>query len=306
MAEAKFSCSVLDVGQGSMQLIEQGDEVNIIVDCNICKAPEHVLRYLARRKVTAVELLILSGTDQDHADADGLEMLWNRFGTSIKRVWYPGFSAETDNWKRVKKLLAKMKDAGVEVWSPTAGHETTLGELGIKVLSPHPADSDTSNNASIVLKITAGGVGFLLPGDCESEERWRNILKYFKRHLPSDFLLAAHHGSANGCVEDVVKVIAPAYTVISCGEDNQFDHPDPEALTIYKKYTSKEVYITHEVGSVLLESDGESITDVVLDAGQDPDGKKNVKAAPLLTVAPTPMFEFPNRPTLPNKPRGFA
>lgn len=65
MAEAKFSCSVLDVGQGSMQLIEQGDEVNIIVDCNICGAPEFVLRYLGRRKVDVVDLLVLSGTDQD-------------------------------------------------------------------------------------------------------------------------------------------------------------------------------------------------------------------------------------------------
>ncbi|MGE3719736.1 MAG: hypothetical protein AB7G07_15200, partial [Bauldia sp.] len=87
-------------------------------------------------------------------------------------MWYPGFPAETDNWKRVKKLLAKMKEAGVEVWSPTSGYEATLGQLGIKVLSPHPADSDTSNNASIVFKITAGRVGFLLPGDCESDERW--------------------------------------------------------------------------------------------------------------------------------------
>jgi beta-lactamase superfamily II metal-dependent hydrolase len=108
-----------------------------------------------------VNLLVLGGTDQDHADADGLEMLWNRFGTQIKRVWHPGFPAETDNWKRVKKILATMKEAGVAVWSPTSGYEATFGELGIKVLSPHPADSDTSNNASIVVKITAGEVGFL-------------------------------------------------------------------------------------------------------------------------------------------------
>jgi len=306
MAEARFSCSVLDVGQGSMQLIEQGDEVNIIIDCNISKAPEHVLRYLGRRKVGRVELLLLSGTDQDHADADGLEMLWKRFGAEIRRVWYPGYFAPTDNWKRVRKLLAKMKEAGVQVWSPTAGYETTLGELHIKVLSPHPADSDTSNNASIVVKITAGELGLLFPGDCESEERWRNILKYFGRHLPSHFLLAAHHGSDHGCVEDVVKVIAPDYTVISCGEDNQFEHPDPGALRIYRKHTSREVYVTHEVGSVLLESDGSSITNVILDAGQEPDGKKAAKAASLLSVASAPRFEFPNRPITPNKPREFA
>ena len=46
MAEAKFSFSVLTVGQGSMQLIEEGDDTNIVFDCNISGAPEYVRRYL--------------------------------------------------------------------------------------------------------------------------------------------------------------------------------------------------------------------------------------------------------------------
>ena len=37
MPEAKFSFSVLNVGQGSMQLIEEGDDTNIAIDCNICR-----------------------------------------------------------------------------------------------------------------------------------------------------------------------------------------------------------------------------------------------------------------------------
>ncbi len=304
MAESKFSCSILDVGQGSLQLVEQGDEVNIVIDCNICKAPEHVLRYLGRRKVKQIDLLILSGTDQDHADADGLEMLWNRFGTDIKRVWYPSYPADTDNWKKVKHILKKMKQAGVEVNTPSAGEEDSFGQLNLKVLSPHPDDSDTSNNTSIVVKISAGDVSFVFPGDCE-DERWQSILKFFKRHLPADVLLAPHHGSNHGCVEDVVEVIAPRYTVISCGKDNQFGHPDKNALAVYRKHTTKEVYITHEVGSVLFESDGKSVTNVVLDAGQDDDGKKEAVASSLL-VTSSARFEFPDRPIKPNKPRGFA
>ncbi len=305
MAESKFSCSILDVGQGSLQLIEQGDDFNIIIDCNICKAPEHVLRYLGRRKVRQVDLLILSGTDQDHADADGLEMLWNRFGTEIKRVWYPNYPATTDNWRQIKRVFKKMEEAGVEVYSPSAGEEGAFGQLKFKVLSPHPDESDTSNNTSIVVKITAGEVSFLFPGDCE-DDRWQSIVKYFERHLPADVLLAPHHGSHNGCVERAIELIAPQYTVVSCGKDNQFGHPDKEALAIYRKYSRKAVYITHEVGSVLFECDGRSITNVVLDAGRDDDGKKETVAASLLSVATPTRFEFPNRPIKPNKPRGFA
>ena len=35
MPEAKFSFSVLNVGQGSMRLIEEGDDTNVAIDCNI-------------------------------------------------------------------------------------------------------------------------------------------------------------------------------------------------------------------------------------------------------------------------------
>jgi len=278
MAEAKFSFGVLDVGQGSMQLIEEGDDTNVTIDCNISGAPEFAKRYLGRRKVNHIDLHIFSGQDQDHADADGFEMLINKTDGDIREVWYPDFSTDTDNWKAVLKLIEELKKKGTRVRKPQAGEYFKFNGLAVKVLSPHPDDSDSSNNASLVVKIIAGDVSFLAPGDCESETRWKNIVKYFKDWLPSNVLLAAHHGSLNGCVEEAVEIIAPEYTVISCGKDNPYGHPDDDAVEIYTEHTSEKVYITHEVGSILFESDGKTITNVILDAGQDPDGKKMVEA----------------------------
>jgi len=63
---------VLNVGQGSVQLIEEGDDTNIVIDCNLSGAPEYVRRYLGRRKVDHLDLLIFSGTDQDHAERRGV------------------------------------------------------------------------------------------------------------------------------------------------------------------------------------------------------------------------------------------
>lgn len=277
MSEAKYSFSILDVGQGNMQLIEQGDQTNIAIDCNISGAPEFVRRYLARRKVKHLDLLIFSGTDEDHADVEGFQTLINVTEGNIGEIWYPSFPADTENWKEVLKLIDELKARGTKVNKPQAGDEHQFNGFGLKVLSPHPDDSDTSNNASIVVKITVDEIGFLFPGDCESEARWGNIIKYFKKWLPSNVLLAAHHGSINGCVEDAVKLIGPEYTAISCGEDNQHGHPHEDAVEIYTKYTSENIYITHEVGSILFESDGKSITKVIPDAGQDSDGKKSIE-----------------------------
>ena len=66
----------------------------------------------------------------------------------------------------------------------------------------------------------------------------------------------------------------PEYSIVSAGEDNKYGHPDKSILTLLKKYTRKEVYITCEHGSVLFESDGKTIVNVVPNAGQDDEGKK--------------------------------
>src|SRR5713226_7876756 len=209
MAESKYSFSVLNVGQGSMQLIEEGDKTNITIDCNITSAPELVKRYLGRRKVDHIDLHIFSGTDTDHADADGFQMLINKVDGDIHEIWHPDFSADTASWKAVLELIDGLKKKGTIVRTPQAGDYFKVGGFAVKVLSPHDDDSDTSNNASIVVKIIADEVSCLGPGDCESENRWNNIIKYFRSWLPSNILLAAHHGSANGCVEEAVKIIAP-------------------------------------------------------------------------------------------------
>jgi competence protein ComEC len=274
MAESKFSFNVLNVGQGSMQLIEEGDLTNIVVDCNISKAPELVRRYLGRRKVDHIDVVALTGTDLDHADPDGFQMLINFVNSRIGQVWYPGYEADTDSWKDMLKLIAGLKERGTKIWKPTAGEIRAVNGLTVRVLSPGAVGADTSNDASLVLKIMGDEVGILLPGDCESEERWKAIIKAYGHWLPSQILVAPHHGSKNGCVEAAIELIAPEYTVISCGEDNQHDHPDDEAVEIYQEHTSQEVYITHEVGTLLFESDGKTITKVVPNAGQDEAGRK--------------------------------
>src|SRR3989441_2775990 len=121
MAEQKFSFNVLNVGQGSMQLIEEGDLTNIIVDCNIAKAPELVRRYLGRRKVDHIDVVALTGTDLDHADPNGLQMLINFVEGRISQVWHPAYEADTDSWKEMQKLIAALKEKGTKVLKPTAG-----------------------------------------------------------------------------------------------------------------------------------------------------------------------------------------
>jgi competence protein ComEC len=287
--ESKYSFSVLNVGQGSLQLIEEGNSTNIVIDCNLQSAPEFVVRYFGRRKVGQIDLLILSGTDADQADADGLEFMRNHW--EIKRLWFPDFEKdeETENWKQDRKIIGELEEEGTIVENPRAGHSFSIGSFKLKVLSPHDDDSTTSNNASMVVRIKAGEVTAVFPGDCETP-RWENILKYFTEYLPANLLLVPHHGSDNGCNEEVLKVVNPDYSVISAGEDNKYGHPDKNVLKLLEKYTREAIYITWQDGTMLFESDGKTITNVVPDAGQDEDGKKAVAAVAAALGNRTPTF----------------
>jgi len=267
----QFAFSVMDVGQGSFQVLELGDGDCIIFDCNLKGAPEYVSRYLGRRKIKRIVLLVITGTDEDHADVDGLRMLAARY--DIELIWVPDFPKDTENWKAFKKVLAELVKDGTVVEKPTAGDESNAGSVQLKALGPHPDDSDTSNNASLVVKLTVGQVGILVPGDCE-DKRWESILKYFQKWLPSDVLVAAHHGSDHGCVKEVIEIVKPLYTVVSVGEDNKYGHPDKTAMATYRRVTRKRVFTTKDDGSILFEFNDEGITNVVPDAGKDPDGVK--------------------------------
>jgi competence protein ComEC len=266
-----YAFSVIDVGQGSFQVLEIGGGDCIVFDCNLKGAPEYVLRYLGRRKIQRILLLVITGTDEDHADVDGLRMLAARY--DIELVWIPDFPKDTDNWKAFKKVLAELAKDGTAIRKPTAGDESDVGSAHLKALGPHPEDSDTSNNASLVVKVEVGQVGILVPGDCE-EKRWASVLKFFKKWLASDVLVAPHHGSDHGCVKGVIETVNPLYTVVSVGEDNKYGHPDKTAMATYRRLTRKQVFTTKDDGSILFEFNHEGITSVVPDAGKEPDGVK--------------------------------
>ena len=120
-------------------------------------------------------------------------------------------------------------------------------------------------------------------------------LEDFEDHLPANVFLVPHHGSDNGCTEEVLKAVNPEYSIVSAGKDNKYGHPDKSIVKLLEKHTRKQVYITFEDGSVLFESDGKSILNVVSNAGQDDDGKKTeVKAVAAAFGSRAPVFAFPS------------
>ena len=122
-----------------------------------------------------------------------------------------------------------------------------------ELFSPHSEDMDNSNNCSIVLKLTGiGGDGFsyLVTGDTENA-RWDTITRLFGRRLKSDVLSAPHHGSKNASHPEMTLLVSPNTVLISAGVDNQYGHPDSQAVKIYQK-VARHVFQTNVHGGVSL------------------------------------------------------
>ncbi|HEY9594639.1 MAG TPA: hypothetical protein VHE79_09185 [Spirochaetia bacterium] len=109
--------------------------------------------------------------------------------------------------------------------------------MKLTVFSPHPDDATSSNNASIVVRVEAGGLSVLFSGDCEAS-RWESICRYFGEGgtLRSDILVAPHHGSRDAISEEALRCIQPRHIAISAGRDNSYGHPHEEALHLYARY----------------------------------------------------------------------
>jgi hypothetical protein len=109
----------------------------------------------------------------------------------------------------------------------------------------------------------------LLPGD-STVNQWRDriVPNYDEELLEADVLVVSHHGSRtffkkdkdDDPYEDAIEAIAPNYTLISVGEDNDYDHPHVDALKLYQEYTGGAVAQTKLEGSILVKVEEGEVT----------------------------------------------
>lgn len=126
-------------------------------------------------------------------------------------------------------------------------------KFDFELFSPHIEDMDSSNNCSIVLKLTGrgnGGFSYLITGDTENP-RWETINRLFGSALKSHVLAAPHHGSKNATHPGSLLNIAPHTVLISAGVDSQYGHPHAQAVRVYSQ-VARHVFSTNMQGGVSL------------------------------------------------------
>ena len=90
----------------------------------------------------------------------------------------------------------------------------------------------------------------IVTGDTENA-RWETITPIFGNALKSDVLSAPHHGSKNASYPKMALLVSPNTVLISAGVDNQYGHPDSQALKIYERVAAH-AFQTNVEGGVSL------------------------------------------------------
>ncbi len=250
----------LYVGQGALAAVRAGDEA-IVVDAHMAdcddvtqeQIQQSLDSYLSRRRVRG---LILTGLDQDHACPAGVEYILANY--ELDWVMYPKYYKDTDTASEVFDIIAKYEKRREKTSHPLARKSVRVDRadsryltglakhFSFELFSPHMEDMNSSNNSSIVLKLTGldqEGFSYLITGDTETE-RWDSINRFFGKSLYSPVMAAPHHGSSNGVNPRTLLLVSPHTVLISAGVDNSYGHPDGAAVKAYKA-VAKRVFSTN-------------------------------------------------------------
>jgi len=239
----------IDVGQGSSILVKSENK-NTLIDTGDEKYYDKLDSFLKKNNIDTVDQMILTHNDPDHiGNAD--KLIKTRKVKSIIRAKY--------GYKKNKSTKdAKESKYHIKTLKVKTGNKIDFGNNAKgTVLSPGK-NYKKVNQTSIVIRLVYGKYSYLFTGDIYSSNESELIKKF---NVRSTVLQIPHHGSYTSSSEAFLKKVNAKYAVISCGKNNPYNHPRPEAMRRIKKYISnKNLYRTDQDGTILFSNDTKKLT----------------------------------------------
>lgn len=243
-----LTVAFLDVGQGDAVYIEAPNGNQVLIDAG---SGRQVLRELGRAMPfydRSIDLVIATHPDADHIG--GFPEVLERF--AVGAVMEPGVTSDTAVYQAFRAAVSREA-------SPTIlarrGMRVILGRGAVlEILFP---DRDTTgwetNTASIVTRLIYGEQEFLLTGDSPIKIE-KYLLTLDRRGLAAQVLKAGHHGSETSSDPSFLAAVAPAYAVISSGQNNRYGHPRQSVLESLRRISAN-ILRTDELGTIIFETD---------------------------------------------------
>ncbi len=242
--------TLLDVGQGLAAVVRTERHV-LLYDAGPRYGPELdaggtvIVPYLIALGIARVDRAVISHGDSDHSG--GAE--------SVLR----SLAVDELVTARSERYLGRPARGcrTVEPWE--------WDGVRFEFLHPRGEASGKSNDASCVLRVSAGAHALLLTGDIEKAAE-RDLVAAHGAALEAAVLVVPHHGSASSSSPSLLAAVRPRFALVSAGHRNRWGFPRPEVVARYR-----------ETGASVLETSRFGALRFVLDPRTDlrgPDGHR--------------------------------
>ena len=197
-----------------------------------------------------IDAIVITNPDADHIGGF-LDILKNY---KVDLVLEPGTQNSS---KTFQNLKMEVKDKKITRVLARRGMRLNLGGGAvIDILFPdRDVSSWSTNDGSVVARLSYGGTSVLLMGDATAKTEKIILEKNSSTYLRNDVLKVGHHGSRSSTYSALVQSVAPAYALISSGASNSYGHPHQEVLKTLVD-AGAQIFRTDLLGTIILKSDG--------------------------------------------------
>ncbi len=241
-----LTVAVLDVGQGDAIFIESPSGAQIMFDGGSPRKSLAPLRKIMSPFDRTLDAIIITNPDADHIG--GFADILKNYEVGL--VLEPGTYNSSKTYQNLKK---EIQDKKIKNILAKKGMRINMGAGAvIDILFPDRDVSNWStNDGSIVARLSYGETSMMLTGDSTSKTEKRILENNSMDELESDILKVGHHGSRSSTSYDFAKEVAPEYAIISDGKDNSYGHPHQEVLDTLAEF-GVQILRTDELGTIVL------------------------------------------------------
>ncbi|BCN31748.1 DNA internalization-related competence protein ComEC/Rec2 [Anaeromicropila herbilytica] len=254
--ESGLFVTFLDVGQGDGIIMRTPSRTTYMIDGGSTSVTSvgkyRIEKYLKYKGIGVIDYAIMTHADDDHIS--GLEEMLADGEIEIKHLVMPNTALKDEAYMGLIDL-ARQKQIPIQLIQK--GDSIRDGKVQITCLHPSEDYETESRNAySTVLSVKYIDFDLLLTGDV-AEDGEDALLKsgLLKDY---DVLKVAHHGSKYTTSQEILDIIKPEYSIISCGKRNRYGHPHEELLERLEKMRSN-IYITMDQGAITIWTDGKNM-----------------------------------------------
>ncbi len=240
----------LNIGQGDAIYIESPTHNRMMVDGGPSSVLLSELGKVMPFYSKSVDTLLVTNPDADHYSGF-IDMLQSSY--RVNRVIEPGTHSPTATYALLEKTIQEKNVPKI------LAHRGMVVHLGggadLHILFPdQDVSSWTTNDGSIIAKLTYGSTSVMLTGDAPSKTE-EYVLSLDGKNVQSTILKEGHHGSRTSASEPFISAVKPQYDVISAGLNNKYGHPHKETTDLLNSLHIPTL-VTFKTGTIIATSDG--------------------------------------------------